>query len=573
MNAIYSKSFVAAMAFSASACAFFTACDDDDNLIAADALFRPVLTDDNITSGIDDNNKPYFIIKWDNYTDADQYIVSIEANDGSDTRSVTTSELTCQFDNLNYDTEYNISIVASNTINGLKSKAFTKVVTSNDYPTKLKTFSSDNIIDTQARVTWDESVSYDSIMVYQNSNDSLVTTLKDIQELSSDIIRGLEPKTEYRVEAYFAGEYMGKKIFKTVASENYIGVVCDLRSLTEEESLKAITSGGSYANLVDSLLKTYPGEDVTIVLQGGVQYKVSGVISQTDKKVTFVTGLTLNGNAQFISTGGFSLNSEENVATIQFEKIDFIADNYESNYPDGIVAGVAIQKGSRQVFNLNLTTSTTLDSLIFKGCTFKGYRAIVRQQGAGTADAHSAINNVVFSDCQANAIGDQGVVTTSNKANAFKNIIISNSTFANVLTPFDFRSSLENITLNISNSTFCYCGTAQLINSAKDAVTVNIDNTIFNGSCDATSANTAGTADYKFYANAINQNKIADNYRLDNYTLANTGTEEAPAYNELNETTIISATDVQAFSNPAEGDFTVTNATLIKAAVGDPRWL
>ena len=94
----------------------FVSCSDDDDLTKADALFRPVINaDDNIEQGLDDNDSPYMIIKWDNYTSANQYTVKIEAPDGSDTREVTTDTTFYRFDNLQYDMEYNISLISSNT--------------------------------------------------------------------------------------------------------------------------------------------------------------------------------------------------------------------------------------------------------------------------------------------------------------------------------------------------------------------------------------------------------------------------------------------------------------------------
>ena len=78
-------------------------CDDDD-LPAMDGLFRPVISDgDNIIHGLDDDNYPYMIINWDNYSSANQYTIKIEANDGSDTREVSTDTTFYRFDRLQYD--------------------------------------------------------------------------------------------------------------------------------------------------------------------------------------------------------------------------------------------------------------------------------------------------------------------------------------------------------------------------------------------------------------------------------------------------------------------------------------
>ena len=559
----------------AAGAGLFSACDDDEDLIAPDALFRPALSDDDIIIGLTPDTIPYVEIDWDDYASATHYVVAIEANDGSDSRSLSTEKSYARFDNLNYDTEYNISIRCENADNGLKSKDFVKVVKTSDFPTQLKNVSAANIIDTQARIIWSEGVAYDSIRVVKTSVDSCkqsVALTADDNDACAVIIRELEPKTEYRVEAYKAGKYAGKKVFSTVGGENYSGAVLDLRSLTDEESEKIITSGLAYANLMDSMVACHPGEDITVVLQGGTTYKVSGAFPEMpNNKFKFVTGLTLAGNAKFVSTGGFSLNSEKNVQSIVFEKIDFEADNYEANYPDGVLAGTTIQNGSRQVFNVNLTTSTTLDSIVFKGCSMKGYRAIVRMQGAGTADAHSSINNVLFSDCQIDAIGDQGIVTTSNKATAYKTITFKNSTVANVKTVFDLRSTLENVAINIQNSTFCYCGTAQFINCGADQVTLAVSSSIFNGSLgEAYTTSQPEVGNYVFWAKTIGMD-IKDSYRLGNFALKNIGTEEAPATADLNDITVVEASDADVFADPSKGDFTVVSDKLKGA--GDPRWL
>lgn len=104
----------------------FISCSDDDNLTKADALFRPIInSDDNVELGLDDNDVPYMNVKWDNYTDADQYTVRVVPVDGSVAeKTVTTSELNCSFTGLEYDKEYFIYISATNTSSGLSSKEY-----------------------------------------------------------------------------------------------------------------------------------------------------------------------------------------------------------------------------------------------------------------------------------------------------------------------------------------------------------------------------------------------------------------------------------------------------------------
>ena len=119
-----------------------SSCSSDNNLPAADALFRPVLTENNnIEHGLDENLSPYMIVTWDNFTDATQYVITAVANDGSDSQTITTDTTICQFNNLQYDKEYNVSIHCENTTTGLASKDFTLTTTTLDYPTKLASIS------------------------------------------------------------------------------------------------------------------------------------------------------------------------------------------------------------------------------------------------------------------------------------------------------------------------------------------------------------------------------------------------------------------------------------------------
>ena len=131
---------------------FVASCSEDD-LPGMDSLFRPVINEsDNITHGLDEDNKAYMIINWDNYKNANQYVVRIEANDGTDTREATTDTTFYRFNDLQYDKEYNVSLIATNTTTNLQSKAFTLTTTSLDYPTSLATLQATDIIDIAARV-------------------------------------------------------------------------------------------------------------------------------------------------------------------------------------------------------------------------------------------------------------------------------------------------------------------------------------------------------------------------------------------------------------------------------------
>ena len=150
----------------------FVSCSDDDDLAKADALFRPIITDDNIEMGLDDNLVPYMNVKWDNYTDANQYTVSVEPVDASVApKTITTSELSCHFDGLEYDKEYFVYISAANTTTGLSSKAYSLTAITPDYPTNLSTIQTTDIIDIAARVRWTPGVYYDRLRVLDDDGE------------------------------------------------------------------------------------------------------------------------------------------------------------------------------------------------------------------------------------------------------------------------------------------------------------------------------------------------------------------------------------------------------------------
>ena len=134
-------------------------CSDDDNLTKADALFRPIINDDdNLELGLDENNVPYMIVTWDNYTSANQYTVRVVPVDASvAAKEITTSELKCRFDGLEYDKEYFVYISSANTNTGLSSKEYSITTTTPDFPTSLITPATTDLIDIQARISWPTS--------------------------------------------------------------------------------------------------------------------------------------------------------------------------------------------------------------------------------------------------------------------------------------------------------------------------------------------------------------------------------------------------------------------------------
>lgn len=554
----------------------FVSCSDDDDLTTADALFRPIINeDDNIEQGLDDNTIPYMIVTWDNYTSANQYTVKVEAVDGSDMKEITTDATTCRFDNLMYDKEYYVYISSENTQTGLKSKPYSITTTTLDYPTNLSTLSTSDIIDTQARVKWTgDDTHYDHLKLYKDSDDELVcdtVITDDINAAMEIIFKGLDPKTTYRVEAYSNDAYQGKKRFTTVASESYDGVVFDLRGKSASEAKNYITTDQIAFDVAEN-----PDQDITYVLEGGFEYKISGgtKIPATKGTVKFITGLTLAGNAKFTHSGGWALNNGEEVNTLHIEKIDIRSDKFADD--EALAANTAKGFEGRQVFNIN-GTNATLHNIIFKSCTIGGFRAIVRCQADG-----DNVENVTFDDCIINGIGDQGVVTTNNKSVDMKSITFKNTTVTNIVMLCDLRKTVNKLAFTIENCTFCYAPIETTANAntpmfrlGTGNVALTVKSTLFGPSMASTGSSGGdvllfkpGVAGSIFVAGEFDNLDVADSYKT-NFIWTDRGTDE-PVINPLEGLLEAGMSETDLWKAPDKGDFSIIGK--IPSTLGDPRW-
>ena len=426
----------------------FVSCSDDDDLAKADALFRPIITDDNIEMGLDDNLVPYMNVKWDNYTDANQYTVSVEPVDASVApKTITTSELSCHFDGLEYDKEYFVNISAANTTTGLSSKAYSLTAITPDYPTSLSTIQTTDIIDIAARVRWTPGVYYDRLRVLDDDGEVVteVALTEEDNAAAQKVVYGLSPKTSYRVEAYAGDSYKGKKRFTTAASENFSGEVIDLRGLDEDKAWKWFStgSGSAYANTLDSLIKTeYQDKDITVVLEGGTRYRISTIeLPATAGTITFVTGLSLAGEAQMGVEGNFRVAGSSNVNGIVFNKIAF-TDTDSKPRTDS-------HYGATYIFNLNQTDGN-IGTLKFQDCSIKYKRGICRIQTGAT------IENVIIDNCVIDSISGYGITNADNAKADIQNIKITNTTVSNAEKICVGTKGLQPNSLVVENCTFVY---------------------------------------------------------------------------------------------------------------------
>ena len=568
------------VAVSASVCTL-TSCNDDDDLTKADALFRPVINEtDNVKHGLTADYVPYMIVNWDNYTDANRYVVGIEATDGSDTRTVETDTTTYRFDGLQYDKEYNITLQAKSTISGLESKAFSLTTTSLDYPTMLSTPSASDIIDIAARIRWAEGTVYDKLEVYKDSNDSLISVINlnstQLAELAA-IVSNLSPKTTYKVVAYQNGVYRGKKRFTTAASESFSGAVIDLRDVVDSIAKNYITTDQIAADVAANA-----GKDVTYVLKGGFDYKVSGgtALPSTANSIRFVTGLTLEGNARFLQSGGFTMAAEADINAVTFEKIDFVSDKV-NNGSNPVDTNHDKGWGGRQVFNVN-NTKATMKNLTYRNCSFTGYRAVCRAQNAS-----DAVNHILMEGCLINCIGDQGVITTTNKAADWQSVTMRNCTITNIVLLCDLRATAGTLDFNIENCTFCYApiettsnANTPLFRLGSGNVNLNVKNTLIGPSMKTTDSAgdeiwtyEAGTAGSILLSGTPNNLVVEDSYKT-NFVWTDLGADGEVKVYPLEGLGELSLDETKLWSNPSKGQFNIigSQSGVDLKVLGDSRW-
>ena len=409
--------------------------------------------------------------------------------------------------------------------------------------------------------------------IFKDSNDSLVvdTLINDDINVAKEIIlKGLKQKTTYRVEAFQSESYQGKKRFTTTASENYQGVVFDLREMDEATAKNYISTAQIAADV-----EANPGEDIVYVLSGGTTYKIAGgtAIPATNKIVKFVTGLTLSGNAKFVSGGGFAIAKGADVYGLEFEKIDFISDKFAD--ADAIAKSSDKSFGGRQVFNINGVKST-LSNMKFKNCSMQGYRAVVRSQGDG-----DNITNVTMEDCLINGIGDQGVLTTTNKKGNWKKVTLKNCTFTNIVMLCDFRSAtVKNnlpLEMDIENCTFCYApmeasnANTPLFRVA-DNTTLNVKNTLFGPAMASVKPFTASTKGSVFVTGTPTVS-VEQSYKTD-FTWTSIGEGDAATIYPLEGLTELGLSEKALWSAPASGNFSIIGKVsgVDFTKLGDARW-
>ncbi len=292
-------------------------------------------------------------------------------------------------------------------------------------------------------------------------------------------VYGLQPETSYTFKTYDSSSdinnttYAGKTTATTKASVNFDekygeGMWLDTRNWDAKQAKDTLKSAEFWDMVKDGM---------TVILRGEQEYKINNSIN-LDRNVTFITGMTLGGNAQFTFSGGMNVKKGVNIDKVKFESIDMISDKQADK--DAFLAGTDKGFGGRQVINVS-GTGSTINELIFNDCYIRGFRGVVRGQ-----KNNDNFLNITFKGCTIDGVGDQGVVTIADKGGDFRNVTFDDCTITNIIMLCDLRKTAQTPTVNVNNCTFCYApmettanANTPLFRFATNAANLNITNSIF----------------------------------------------------------------------------------------------
>ena len=570
---------IIAMSLLAATTLAVTSCKDDDDNNSTSRLFRPIAS-----ASVTAND---LLVTWKAITGTSEYILelySITTDEGGNetyklVQEAKTTNVTYTFKALEWDQKYMVKIKGTN--GTLQSEYYQTDGVTINYPTilsKVKT------IDQAARLSWD-ATSTDTIRAIRvfkaDSNEALqtITLNKSDYEAGEYDIYSLESQTAYLFKVYGDKEtfdnstYKGSMTATTSAAVDfnvkYNGNFLDIRNWDEDEAKDTLKSAEFQAMLKDGM---------TVILRGEQEYKVNNTVL-FDKSISFVTGPTLGNNAKFICSGGMGLvkGKDANVSKLQFTDIDIYSDKALGDLP--IETCTEKGFGGRQVFNEN-GTSSTLDSIVFKNCHIEGFRAVVRAQ----SDKDN-IHHIYFDGCTINGVGDQGVVTTSNKAADFQSVTFKNCTVTNIVMLCDLRATAGALSFNIRNCTFCYApietkanaNTPLLrFNGNANEVTINIERTLFGPSmqtkdCDGETLQTfnAGT-NGSIFLNGTFAPNVKSSFRT-NFEWTSIGEGEAAKTYGIDGIESLGFDENSLWQDPAKGNFKI-KATLTESELGAKNW-
>lgn len=513
----------------------FIACKDDIAPIVEELNFNRVFTPTELTARI--RNMTTVELNWAIRDDANSYVVefsedSLEFGTIINTVNVNPEELPFQY-TLDGETQYSVRVKGLNE-NGIEDSKWAMIAFKTDAENILRPVADEDIQATSVVIKWPAGEEATHFLINPDGTERQITE----QEITAGeaTITELSGETEYTVTMHKGTKQRGSVIFTTLV---------DLEGVIEvhpEDDLSAIiASAGDGDELI-----LYPGE--YLAYQGSItlnkSISIKGLLPH-DKPIIYV---------QFML--------EDGIPDIEISDIEMVGEYIDATTTSDELLDYAFKYNSADV---------SFGSLIVKGCIIHNYKKSLVSTGSNAF----SLELLLIDNCTISNIYNDGGDFIDFRMSYVANLTISNSTLVNIATvnTRDFirmdgstkdntyddgtrtpEIEVSNCTMyNIMNSAssmkrFFYIRWSQHTLKSKNNLFANMGVSIYSNQ----PLTLQPECSYNNYFNA-------DGYFTD---VAGVKIDNSSNYTTLDP----------GFVDADNGNFTITNQTLLDNSVGDPRW-
>lgn len=502
-------------------------CDSYNEVLTDDIGNTRAFSPTGVTARV--RNQTVVELDWNGKEDDDHYVVEFSADDpnfGTIAKSVevTAAELPVQVA-LDGETLYSIRVKAVSA-SGLDDSKWT-VITANTLSEQIfLPIQETDIAAKTAILRWAPNSSVTTIVLSPGDITHSITAEEKVSGIAT--VTGLSPETNYQANLFNGTKKRGATTFMTG-----IDIGDGILVREGDDLLVAIANADSGKKLF-----LEPGDYKSVGADGTPSTDI-----KLDKTIT-ISGIP--GKAKPVLHYKITVNSPTNDVSL----LNLVLD------------GTGIDNAS--LITVASTTIYTFGDILISGCEVHDYtRALLNASNAGG----STITSFVVDNSKITSVNTNNGGEFINVRTAFvKNLTFKNSTFNNCSASRDFirldpvttitgetsTVLIESCTINCPGMTvsnrFMYVRFADNLPTVK--------NTLFSNTAAIYASNQGGTK-----LPAFSNNNYFNSPNFQSTTIASNKADTAGT-----------ALD-PGFTNAAEGDFTISNQTLIDNKVGDPRWI
>ena len=510
----------------------FVGCEDDIDPVIENLNFDRVFTPINLEAQI--RNKLTAELTWDLSDSASSYVVeisqdSLEFNSIIKTVEVAPDEIPVS---ITLEGEEQYSARVKGVSSSLEESKWATVVFETDAENIFNTLADGSIGKTQVMVTWPESSEVTHFIISTDGADDVRRDITEAEVAAGEAtITGLAFGTDYGITMYNdpSPKQRGHVDFTTLPEGQTLTSDMDLNeaiNTTFVDQDVFLLEAGEYSN--------YTG---TLTLNRSIKLKG---LSSEDKPVVHV---------QFVL--------EDGVQNVEIADLEMNGSYIDPATSEAVILDHAFQ------YN---TSGVNYGSLIVSGCKIHDYN---KSLFSGSSSIKSKIESISMDNCYVTNILTNSADCIDFRASYVGALSLTNSTYVNCAPSRDFirlDDTSEDYPGLVTDVLVDHCTLYGVSNSSSKRVLYVrfVDNTL-------TVTNTLIAETVGFYTNQSrsSQPECSNNNYFNAGAFVPGGTDTSGAlFDQSGNYTTLDP----GFADAANGDFSVTNQTLIDNAVGDPRW-